>query len=464
MTILHLLLSYTSITDLSPRKNTVSQTREMSRRDTDKVPFTSHDPASYFSEEEWKLLHEWQKELYKNVMTEIHQALISLGPLIATTVFSLRAKEKEVLCHVDQEDSDVIQNMYHSPRFVSLSSDDDLSMEQVPEGRPMAHPGSAGGESHSNPRSGHDTHMKIITLNVKEEEEDYPIFHQDYERRESIHCTTGSPFLSAQSVLTIMDDIGAEGEVESRTSVGQGDRSMKRKSKKEETEKNTEKIPTFKISLRNSKVNVLHSSEKRTNSVSHLRAESNQTLQAEQDPQESDFNNELHSNAHLGAHNTDSVFMYDDCESILRNATFVACPQKTSYDWRQYIGTEFEDHSSQNGLIHHQRSDYRKRPFHCTKCKKSFIQKRHLNRHLSIHTGERPYHCTECGKSFIQKQHFIGHQRVHTGERPYKCNQCDKSYTLKQCLIIHQRKHTQQKTFQYTEREKRFSQKQNLIH
>ncbi|XP_069502157.1 uncharacterized protein [Ambystoma mexicanum] len=61
------------------------------------MPVTMHDFADFFFEEEWKVLHEWQKELYMNVMKEIHQALSSLGPLIAATVSSLRAREKEEL-------------------------------------------------------------------------------------------------------------------------------------------------------------------------------------------------------------------------------------------------------------------------------------------------------------------------------------------------------------------------------
>ncbi|KAJ1190635.1 hypothetical protein NDU88_007373 [Pleurodeles waltl] len=71
------------------------------------VPLTFCDVVACFSEEEWKLLQCWQKELYRSVMKEIHQALISLGPLIATSVFSLRPKDSDDLCSEVRPELDV---------------------------------------------------------------------------------------------------------------------------------------------------------------------------------------------------------------------------------------------------------------------------------------------------------------------------------------------------------------------
>ncbi|KAJ1161147.1 hypothetical protein NDU88_001634 [Pleurodeles waltl] len=111
------------------------------------APVAFCDVAAHFSEEEWELLHEWQKELYRNVMKEIHQALISLGPLIATSVFSLRPKEKNEL------------------RSALLP---DLQTE-------------VGSVS---PPSRHDDATPVVPLIVKEEGDTYSIEHYDHERRE----------------------------------------------------------------------------------------------------------------------------------------------------------------------------------------------------------------------------------------------------------------------------------------
>ncbi|XP_069055454.1 zinc finger protein 777-like [Pleurodeles waltl] len=84
----------------------MNSSNSMPHQDSDNVPVTFQDVAASFSDEEWTLLQRWQKELYQNVMKEIQQALHSLGPVIATHVFSLRTKEKEDLNPFEEADSE----------------------------------------------------------------------------------------------------------------------------------------------------------------------------------------------------------------------------------------------------------------------------------------------------------------------------------------------------------------------
>ncbi|KAG8429844.1 hypothetical protein GDO86_019068 [Hymenochirus boettgeri] len=43
------------------------------------APVTFHDVAACFSAQEWSLLGDWQKELYRTVMREIHTTLQAMG-------------------------------------------------------------------------------------------------------------------------------------------------------------------------------------------------------------------------------------------------------------------------------------------------------------------------------------------------------------------------------------------------
>jgi len=44
----------------------------------------------------------------------------------------------------------------------------------------------------------------------------------------------------------------------------------------------------------------------------------------------------------------------------------------------------------------HQVMHYRRLPYRCNECKKTFIKKRKIKVRQDIHTGERQYRCDEC--------------------------------------------------------------------
>uniref|UniRef100_A0A3Q2YH98 C2H2-type domain-containing protein n=1 Tax=Hippocampus comes TaxID=109280 RepID=A0A3Q2YH98_HIPCM len=87
------------------------------------------------------------------------------------------------------------------------------------------------------------------------------------------------------------------------------------------------------------------------------------------------------------------------------------------------------------------------KPFVCPFCCKTFNQRVHLSRHLSVHTGDKPFHCTICSKMFATRDRLRSHTRIHTGEKPFSCPVCGKRFFHRSHLVKHSHIHTGVKPF-----------------
>ncbi|XP_019492690.1 PREDICTED: transcriptional repressor CTCFL isoform X2 [Hipposideros armiger] len=90
----------------------------------------------------------------------------------------------------------------------------------------------------------------------------------------------------------------------------------------------------------------------------------------------------------------------------------------------------------------------RKRSFHCDICKFTSSRVSSLNRHIKTHSTEKSHMCHLCLKIFRTVTLLRNHINTHTGTRPYKCGDCDMAFVTSGELVRHRRyKHTHEKPF-----------------
>lgn len=92
-------------------------------------------------------------------------------------------------------------------------------------------------------------------------------------------------------------------------------------------------------------------------------------------------------------------------------------------------------------LAEHMNEHEGEEPANCPICSRSFLNKNKLEKHMSIHTGERPHLCSICGNGFPSAASLKLHINVHTGFKPFQCDQCPKSFSTSSSLKLHSRQH-----------------------
>ena len=88
------------------------------------------------------------------------------------------------------------------------------------------------------------------------------------------------------------------------------------------------------------------------------------------------------------------------------------------------------------------------KPFKCSKCPKSFVEKSKLDQHEQLpHDGSRVksttqdkrHGCEKCGKKFVSQWKLKRHELFHSGERPWQCDQCGKGFVENNKLTLHKK-------------------------
>ncbi|XP_069489970.1 zinc finger protein 282-like isoform X3 [Ambystoma mexicanum] len=442
------------------------------------VPVGQYDVSAYFSEEQWKPLHEWQKELYKNVMNEIHQALVSLGPLIATTVFSLITHESKDLCPVVHQDCERKNLDDHSRGAITAKSvpssaikgeENQYVKKSCSTDRSRSNAFSSTGNCTPSPdtsvriEKSKKLHigdpvepMRIPELINASSSEAYPaippdVLHQFQEeqdlhsrdwpgsdRAKNSHCPSkGHEFVSfiikEEEEVCFLDQWDLKNRQSSNLPRTQ-EEGLNRQRKEGES---VETTPVNNVPLRQTNMTALQTSEKETNPRIQPWSSDYWEMDMEKVADiEMGSSNPTHTNVHHVALKERASGPFNEFQTNLKSVSFHQNPMQTQ---RAYVCTQCGKSFNLRGeLVRHMRTHNKIRPYACTECKKSFLKKGDFTRHWRTHTGEKPYACSDCQKRFNLKGNLEQHRiLIHSGVRPYQCTQCNKSFTRQSHLLKH---------------------------
>uniref|UniRef100_A0A5F8GR55 Zinc finger protein 260-like n=1 Tax=Monodelphis domestica TaxID=13616 RepID=A0A5F8GR55_MONDO len=119
-------------------------------------------------------------------------------------------------------------------------------------------------------------------------------------------------------------------------------------------------------------------------------------------------------------------------------------------------GKTFSDDSS---LTKPQRICIGEKSHKCDECVKTFSNKSSLIQHQIIHSGKKSYICNSFGKTFHQSTNLINHQKIHIGNKLDKHDECEKAFGQNSSLSEHERNHTRGRGYSCNELGKTFSQR-----
>ncbi|KAM3844374.1 zinc finger protein 75D-like isoform 2-T2 [Vipera latastei] len=175
------------------------------------------------------------------------------------------------------------------------------------------------------------------------------------------------------------------------------------------------------------------------------------------------FRKNSHLTSHKTIHTGLKPYKCTECGKSFSMNSYLTSHKRIHTGEKPYKCTECgKSFNGLTSFTTHKRLHSGEKPYKCTECGKSCNTSSDLTYHRRIHSGEKPYKCLECGKTFRISSSLTCHRRIHTGEKPYQCLECGKRFIMSSSLTCHRRTHTGEKPYKCLECGKSFSQNGHL--
>ncbi|KAM4040668.1 uncharacterized protein ACNLHF_011937 isoform 2-T3 [Anomaloglossus baeobatrachus] len=381
------------------------------------VAVTFHDVAACFQEEDWDVMEEWQRELYRNSMKEIHRVLQDLG---------YRILNPELLVKIEKSGD----NQRGEPSTSGGVLVPDILLKIQCHDQEEIIPGKEMSRRRLEAECVRGSRARKLERPMKVKQED-DIYHSepDSEDRDDLVVVVKQEDVEDEQ----QGNTAAQNPKNERQSQDDAERPdpAQRLTQDRVAEDQTPKDPTKLLC-----------------SASLISPNGDDTYllsgTALNKPQEYSIEKALEFEKYLSSLTHPALLMRERPR-----------PARSEFDRGFY--ENYSIHSKQRLMLMGEKR------YRCTECGKGFTRNSHLKAHRRIHTGERPFKCSECSKTFSENSHLTVHMRVHSGEKRYKCNMCDKSFSENSNLIVHQRIHTGEKPYKCPECDLCFSQHSSLV-